>query len=257
MAFTLPSGEQARYTGQTDSRGFPILTDNAGNLYTNQNGKFILSSPAGGTSSTTGNSSMFSYLDEGITGFTLPGALYDPQLSGDFQGQSEEEVGAYYDKDMEMLDKSIKIAKTQAEAVKKLAEEQQEKTEKRTYANEDRKFADLLDSAQMGFAGKGTYTSGFRKGAAEDQATERAANLEETQQSFSDTAANRNLGYSQFLENTAFKEETGKLDIDRARNEAIIQRQEQLRGQEEAKRRSATDVANQAFGQFLTSGGVA
>lgn len=256
MAFTLPTGEQAQPTGQVDSRGFRILMDRAGNKYTDQNGRFILSSPVK-AAPVQSSDSMFSYLDQGLTGFTLPGALYDPQLSGDFQAQSESEIGAFYDKELANLEKSITIAKTQAEATKKLAEEQQAKTEKRTYANEDRQFADLLDSAQMGFAGRGTYTSGFRKGAAEDQGMDRAANLESVQAGFGNATDTRNLGYSQFLEDTAFSGETGKLSIDRARNEAIIQRQEQLRSQAEVKRRSAGDVANQAFSQFLTSGGAA
>lgn len=267
MAVTLSNGVTLEPTGQTDSRGFPVYMDGAGTLYTNQNGKFIISSQGGF------NLSGFSdYLDQlglgeykpelistqqGITGFTLPSDVYQPKLSGDFENQATEEIGAYYDKEMANLEKSISIAKKQAEDTKKLSEESQAQTEKRTYATEDRNFADALDAMQKGFAGRGTYTSGFRQGALDKQDTQRETALDATRQEFGDATKSRNLTFSQFLENKDFQQETSSLDIKRSRNEAIAAREEQLRAQEEAKRKSAIEAANEGFSRFLTSGGTA
>lgn len=264
---TLSNGVVVNSTGQTDSRGNPIFTDDSGALYTNQAGRWILSRPGGfnqsGFSSFLNSSGLSGYAPElnrtqqGISAFTLPAQAYEPRLAADFAGQAESEIGAYYDKELDNLNKSIDMVKKHKEQVVNMEKEFQAKTEKRTFANEDRSFVDALEAMQSGFAGRGTSTSGFRQKALAGQDTERAAGLEGLQQGFQEQTQGRDLGFSQFLESQDFARETGQLGITRARNEAIISRQQQIQQQEEMKRQAALSAANEGFSRFLGSGGAA
>lgn len=264
---TLSNGVVVNATGQRDAQGNPVFTDDFGSLYTNQGGRWILSRP--GSVNTAGFSNFLNQsglsdfspelnrTQQGLTGFTLPAGAYQPNLTADFADQAEEEVGAYFDKELENLNKSISMVKKHKEQIVAFEKESQAKNEQRTFANEDRSFADALQSAQNGFAGRGTSTSGFRNKALEKQDIEREAGLAGVRQGFSEQTQGRELGFGQFLETQDFAQETGQLGITRARNEAIISRQQQIQQQEELKRQAALSAANEGFARFLGSGGVA
>jgi len=253
MSVTLSDGTVLNETGKTDNRGYPIYINEQGDVYTNQNGKMILSSPS--RSGDTGNS-YTDYLN-GIYSNTAQNTNTDAAQASDYKSEAEDLVEPYTSKSLDLLNKSIALARKQAEEVKKQEEEQQVKEEKSTYATEDRTFADALDAAQQGFAGRGTFTSGFRQGANEKQDVERAANLDELQQDFANKTDTRNLSYSQYLETSALEEEQKKLDLEREKENMITTAQDKLRGIANTKSESQSDTATSNFKRFLGSGGTA
>lgn len=161
--------------------------------------------------------------------------LFRPLNPDDFTDAATEGVSEYWDKDLELMLKELDFSR------KKLKEET-EKQNKRLQENEtnydrleNKSFAQTLRDAQLGFSGRGTYDSGFRKEAVGERIDLREENLAESELGFrrdeTDIADAFRLGN----EGIGLNEERGRLDIDRGRQEDIERRKRSLADEQQQK----------------------
>lgn len=154
-----------------------------------------------------------------------------PELGG-FKEEAEGLVGEFFDKDLDLLNKEIKTIKRQAEERTEIGERRIGEEEESFFNIEDVSFARALESAQQGFSGRGTFTSGFRRGAATEQRQQREFGLERAERGFAEGRETLDVDLRQLLERQDIAKERGELKIERGRETATLARQEQLQGEE-------------------------
>lgn len=247
MPITLSNGVTLNETGNRDARGNVVLADSAGNLYTNQGGKIVLSSPAK-SSAVTLNTSLQNIGQEdfasilGITqdrlgeAFGNTDAFNFPSL-GEFRSESEESIGEFFDKELELLDKSITQARNQETEKRDILSKRLGEDQEFFFKTEDKDFARALEAAQGGFAGRNTVTSGFRLKSVGQDIEDRELGLEKAETGFGREKENIDVDFKNFMDQLALKEEESKLDINRRKESATIA-QQQLLQQQEVNRRS-------------------
>lgn len=251
MPITLSNGVTLNETGTTDSRGFAILRDSAGNVYTNQNGKIILSSPASSgnlnnTLQDIGQEEFGPILgtteDRFREAFGNAGAFEFPSL-GEFRSESEKSIGEFFDKEFELLKKTITQAREQETEKKDILTKRLGEDESSYFRTEDKDFARALEAAQGGHAGRNTVTSGFRLKSIGQDIEDREIGLDEANRSFDREGENIDVDFKNFMDQLNLKEEASTLDIERRKESATIAQQGLLQQQEVNKRSSQQNEA--------------
>jgi hypothetical protein len=175
-------------------------------------------------------------------------------VPGMFESQAREQAAPFFDKDLELLRKELDLAKDQRKQVKefqekfqKEAEQFQAEREEQFFRLEDKGFANELQKAQSGFAGRGTLESGFRLKAMTDLVGAREEGLGKAGRDFAEIATGfreategREVGFEQALQSLAQAREQGELGIARARESDVRSRERQLEAIEADKRRALT-----------------
>lgn len=249
---TLSNGVTLQETGRRDARGNAILSDGAGNISTNQAGRIVLSSPAkssavtlGSTLRNVGQEDFASIL--GITqdrfgeAFGNSEAFNFPSL-GDFRSKSEEQVDEFFDKELQLLDRTIAQAKAQETEKRDILNKRLGEDQARFFKTEDVDFARALEAAQAGFAGRNTVTSGFRLKAIGQDIQDREEGIDKAKTAFGREGENIGIDFKNFMDKIALTEEGDRLDIDRRKESAILA-QQQLLQQQEVNRRSSQQSA--------------
>lgn len=262
MAIKLSNGKVLSETGQRDARGLPILRDAQGNLYTNNNGKINLSRPI-----TSQGADILSYLtgagqedlfpainltDERLQeAFKSADSFEFPELSS-FRDKAEDEIGTFFDKDFEFLEKTINQAKRQQTEKTDMSKKRLEEDEALFFKTEDKDFARALTAAQQGFTGRGTVNSGFRREAIQEKIDDREQGLEGAEQQFDRAGQDIDLDFKNFMDDLTLTEEGKRLDLDRAKESSIIAQQQNLQTQEMnrrlAKQSQAQDFIREKLG---------
>src|SRR3989344_2946148 len=163
MAITLSNGISLEPTSQRDSRGLQVYTDSVGNLYVNSGGQWLLSRNVG--VQPTGNPQADIIARESASRLrTFQPELPAYEVPGleEFRGQSEEEIGEFFDKSLELLSRKVEQERRQATEVKDVGLGRLGEDRQTYFQNEDTSFARALEATQAGFAGRGVFTSGFR-----------------------------------------------------------------------------------------------
>lgn len=166
-----------------------------------------------------------------LTKLTPPPEVFNPVDPAQFRGQAESEANPFFEKDLQLAMKEIETARAQAKAQKELAQKFQAQQEEQFFRVEDKSFANALQKAQGGFAGRGTFTSGIRDRAIGEDLLGRQEGLIEAQRGFAESTETRNQGFEQFLERSNLTEERARLENARAREGEIISRQGQIANQ--------------------------
>ncbi len=252
MPVKLSNGKTLNETGSRDPRGYPILKDSVGNIYTQRpDGAIVLSSSSGLTE--TNNplvNTVASDTARNILAVQNPQAYDIPSLS-DFREKSEDEIGEYYDKTLELLAKQITVARRQATEKRDLGIKRSDEDEASYFQNEDVIFSQYLDAAQSGFAGRNTFTSGFRNKSIGQAIEQREGDLTEAERKFLRGEEDIANAYNVFDENLSLEEETKKLEINRNKESAIIQRQRQLAAEENQRRAAERATQEEAQADFV------
>jgi hypothetical protein len=268
MPIQLSNGVVLEDTRTTDERGYQILIDQRGNLYTMQGGKPILSRSADSfnkdewssvlyTLSKSGNQSLiplFNQLRDEVKAFTPAADNFDIPDFGEFEQKATEETTKYFTEDFNLLAEKITT-------YKKRATEKRDTELKRTTENEqtfnqtaDKEFADAVNKMQQGFAGRGTYTSGFRQGEGEKQDEGFAQYLDVNARDFERQRADSSTSFAGTLEDLSLSEKEQTLNLKRREEEAKLARQRQLQEEETLRRQSASEVSNEGSNRALNSG---
>lgn len=170
------------------------------------------------------------------------------------QAQREVEESGYFNKNLDLVKKSLEIVKRQRKESQDLERKQEEEDFIPWKGIQDRNFARTLWQAQSGHAGRGTFTSGFRGG--------EIANLQRGQEDvFSEmdrerrqAEENRRLGFAQFGETQDLQAEESTLGIERERETSTLQRQSQIASQIANQNQALMEQANQGFSRAVTFG---
>lgn len=186
--------------------------------------------------------------------YSPPAELFAPILQEQFKEQATQEVAPYFDKNLQLALKELEMAKTQYKQSLDLKNKQSGEAANQFKNEREFNFMNTLRGAQEGFAGRGTFNSGFRNEGIERLQTSEQVNVVDPfnlQQKQGQEG--RDLGFAQFLDQNNLGVENAQLQADRARNEAIIQRQGQLQNAAIAKQKSGLDTYDRGFAQYLTS----
>lgn len=246
MPITLSTGVVLTETGSVDDRGFQLLTDEQGSIYTNQNGRIILSSGPGMTGDPLTD------ITRGRLEATVPPqqALEIPGFK-EFRGAAEAEISPFFDKSLAFLTKQIDAMIEQARVNKETGLERVGEDRESFRGIEDRAFANALRSAQFGFSGRGTFTSGFRRGEIHKQIVARRVTQDLAARGFTRTEEDLTTDFAQFLERQELKREGSTLDLLNQKEAAIKRESAVLRQEEIIRRRSTQDVFSQAAAAAL------
>ena len=224
----LSNGTSIFETGSKDSRGYTLLIDNSGRLYTSQGGRII----AGGMA--TGNSIQFNEIlttlqnrgddesakllnklkDQFQASLPVKSAFKVAPIS-DFIEGARTEADDFFGIDRQLFEDKLKLVESQARSVKDLNIGQSKESLDAFVELKDRGFAQSLQKAQNGYASRETAGSGIaQRGFAEDlQANQDVVAGEQRQ--FSQLLSRENLSFSQLLEQQVLDKKFNDLKLDR------------------------------------------
>lgn len=190
-----------------------------------------------------------------LIGATTTPDVYQAVDPAEFEEQASKEVAPFYDKNLDLVRKQINQAKEHMKEQKELAERQEEESFGAFQNVQDRNFARILSNQQSGFAGRGTYTSGFRRGEVEQTRQGQEDVMSEAERGIEQAGEKRDLRFTQFLGQRDLEQELEELNIGRQREQERMQRQQQLAQQAQAQTaqkasQSARDFSR-SFGSFI------
>lgn len=145
-----------------------------------------------------------------------------------FRGEAEELVSPFFDKELDLLNRTLETSKKQLEEKKTIGERRVGEEETMFAGLEDVSFARALESAQQGFSGRGTFTSGFRRGAIQERTEDRTRGLEEAELQFGRAREDIDVDFRQFLERQDITREGEELGIERRQEAATLTDQRRL-----------------------------
>lgn len=248
MPITLSNGTYLNDTGQTDARGFPTFYDNQGNIYTKQGSSIVLSRRADEVDQSLIASGQADFLPiVGETRGRLREAMgiadFDYPEIGGFRDQAESDVGAFFDKDLEFLERKLTMQKKQYKEKVDVSRERLGEDKQSFFKTEDIDFARAMEAAQGGFAGRETMTSGFRLKSIGQDIQDRETDLGLNTREFARTGEDIDIGERQFGEQQSYTEDYDKFIIERQKQEKILQQQQLLQQQEINKKKAAQSEA--------------
>ena len=190
---------------------------------------------------------------QGLIGRTTPDIDLGSTDPADFREQAEGEVSdsGFFDKNLDIVKKTLDLVKTQRKEQKAQAERQEQESFTDFRSVQDRGFARTLGRASGRFAGKGTATSGARQERLGEFFEDKGSTLEEQDRLLRQSIENRNLGFTQFLAGKDLEFEGSKLDIDRGRESQTLSRQQQLAQQTGVQNTELRQQSNRDFVRTL------
>lgn len=177
--------------------------------------------------------------------------LFDPINIESFEDQAGREVAPFFEENLANALKQLELAKTQQRESKELAERQTEEDFGAFIGIQDRSFARSLQRTQSGFAGRGTFTSGFRRGDVGELREGQEDVLEGAEREKRQTGEVRTQGFEQFLARSGLQEERTRLENQRAESQERAARQQQLFAGAVTGRQQAQGAFEDRFSSFL------
>jgi len=178
-------------------------------------------------------------VNDSITGTTPPPSLFQPINPDQFRGQAEEESNPFFNKDLSLALKNLDLARKQHTDAKQLAEKFQGQEEAQQGRMQDRGFAQAIQGAQNGYAVRNTAGSGMANRGFENLLNNQNEQNIKTQRQFASATESRDLGFSQFIDQTNLREEEARLSNERGRQTEILGRQIQLTNQSTGQQNAA------------------
>jgi len=198
-------------------------------------------------------------LQRALSETVAPSEAYGPIDYSSFEQQAAEEEAPWINRKLDLamrkLDQDLKQFKETAEQQERF----QKETETRFRGVEDRGFARLLDQAQSGFSGRGTFTSGFRQESIGQEVEDRGDRMAEFAEKLRQATEARQLGVQQREGEIGLQKDITTFDIEEQRRRNEIQRQLQLgqiaEGQRAESRAEYEDKLADKFVGFLQQKG--
>lgn len=190
-------------------------------------------------------------LTKAFSAFTPTVDPFQPIDPSIFADQAARESSPFFDKDLALVMKDLNLQREQRKATLAQQEQQQSENLSRFKDVSDKNFAQALDRTQSGFAGKGTFTSGFRHGniaqlqQGQDQ-TIQGADIQAQQ-----NTANRALDFSQFMNTSKLDEENAVFKNEQNKRQEDINRQLQLAGLASDQQSAAKTQFADQFKNFI------
>lgn len=186
-----------------------------------------------------------------VLGISAPDpGLYNPVDPDSFSDQAEDQIGDFFDKELELVLKEINLSREHLKEQRDIKDRRNKEDEVNYDRIENKSFAQTLRDAQLGYTGRGTYDSGFRHDALDDTIDLREENLDEAQLGFDRTTEDISQAFEQGSERLDVNEERSRHTIAQNREQALESRKARL-AEEERQRRQAE--INQ-FSELLQEG---
>jgi len=243
MPITLSNGQRLFEAG-TDSRGFALFVDSDGQLYTKQGNRIIKGGRAQGQQlqavigelrekGDDESADLVKNLGEQFKASIPPGEAYEVPGLDKFLPGAREESSKFFAPDFELLEEKLKLAEAIAKENKDVAIGRTEEDRGRFVEIEDRGFARTLARAQSGYAGKGTYQSGFRQEEIGEITQTRDEEKESKMKEFARFIQDQTRGFEQFLKENTLEGKISKRALEKEQEAKALtiaeaKRQEEL-----------------------------